>query len=130
MCRRVFFSSFSRSTRFPRLLGNRQQSQDNRPYCGAFGPSEKAIPTWRVPFGIPYIALGVGCIIFAKRDTFVNVCALCCAILGGMFILKGYVNGRPDQQDYGREVLEPTSFLDHGEEIVPRKYFKLGHYRF
>ncbi|HTU51001.1 MAG TPA: hypothetical protein VMF56_10420 [Acidobacteriaceae bacterium] len=95
------------------LFGNSEKSQDDSPCCRSVGPSEEAIPTWEVPFGIFYVFLGMIFIRFSGKDRTVLVCGFLCGILGGLFILGGYVNCQPKQHSEYRQV-----FQHDGENVA------------
>jgi hypothetical protein len=105
---------------FSGLLGNGQQGQNNHPSCRPFGPSEErrqdSIPTWRVPFGMGYVLLGMIFIRFSEKSTFVRLCGFLCGLLGGAFVLNGYVDCQPEHQHESRQVFQ------HSREIVTQKY--------
>jgi IS1 family transposase len=107
---------------FVRLLSNGQQSQNNHPSCSPVPPSEEAIPTWRVPFGIGYVLLGVIFIRFSRQSLFVRLCGFSCGLLGGAFILNGYVDCQPEHQNESSEVFK------HSDKSVPQKYLTLNSY--
>ncbi len=113
------FSGFSR---FLRLLGNRQQSQDNIPFCRPVWPSEEAVPTWKVPFGIGYVLLGMLGIRFSGGSTTCKVFGFLCALLGGAFILTGYKDCHPEEKGEGQKIFQ------HDLEIVPQQYLTQYNY--
>jgi hypothetical protein len=94
------------------LFSDGQQSQNYGPCCRPVWPSEKAIPTWSVPFGIAYVLLGMIFIRFSSDSLFVRCCGWCCGIIGGAFILTGYVNCQPQNHNKRSDV------FDHSHKIV------------
>ena len=114
--RSSFLGRVSSLRGFLRLGRNSQKGQENSPSCRSVGPSEEAIPTWRVPFGIGYVFLAMLGIRFGGDDATVKVCSFLCALLGGAFILNGYVNC---QSEYHRE---HEQVFQHNSYIVPHKH--------
>jgi len=102
------FASLSSFLRLSGLLGNGTKGQDDSPSCRPDGPSEKAIPTWRVPFGVFYVFLGM-LFISRSRERIITVCGFLCAILGSMFILNGYVGCQREDNNEYRQVF-PHNF--------------------
>jgi IS1 family transposase len=98
------------------LFSESQKSQENGPSCRPVGPSKEAIPTWRVAFGIFYVLLGMVGIRYSKGDAVVRLFGFLCGVLGGMFILNGYIDCQPNDK---RES-EPIS--SHNGTIVLQKY--------
>jgi IS1 family transposase len=126
-CRRLNVSlpihHISRPRHFASLVSNRQKGSENGPSCRPGGPSEKSIPTWRVPFGIVYVLLGVTFIRFSGRSTFIGLAGLVCGLLGGAFILDGYIDCQPAENKN-----EGNYQSKHVIEIVPRKYLTNNSY--
>lgn len=104
-----FMNSPLRSTsgpsRLPRLFRDSKKREDNRPCCRSVGPSEEAETTWRVPFGIGYVLLGLIFVCFNRGSKLVVVAGVSCGILGGMFILNGYVDCHPEKETEQYQIL-------------------------
>lgn len=101
------------------LFGNGQQGQNNSPCCRPTWPSEKAIPTWSVPFGIGCVLVGMLFVRFSGDCTFTKACGILCALLGGAFVLTGYVDCSDQEKNQPRQV------FPHNGEIVPQKYLDI-----
>lgn len=104
------------------LFGDSQQSQYNYPGCSPVSPSKEAVPTWQVPFGIVYILLGMLFVRFSGDSAFVRLCGILCSLLGGAFVLNGYVDCQPEHQDKSSHVFQ------HSRAIVLQKYLDKLHY--
>lgn len=108
-------SSFSGLSRFLRLLGYRHEGQEQSPCGQSIRPSKESIPIWRVPFGLFYVAFRLfSCIRGERRWGW--ALGILCGGLGMLFILGGYVDGKPQCQQ------EQTNIFQHNSAIVPRKY--------
>jgi IS1 family transposase len=104
------------------LLGNSQKSQENSPSCRPVRPSEKAIPTWQVPFGIGYVLLGMIGIRYSGNSKITALFGFLCGLLGGAFILNGYVDCQPENKPESKQVFQ------HSGTIVPQKYLTRSNY--
>ena len=101
---------------FASLFGDGQQGQNDHPRCSSVAPSKEAIPTWQVPFGLVYILLGMIFVRFSGKSIFVKVSGFGCSLLGGAFILNGYVYCQPEDQNDSSQVFQ------HSSTIVLQKY--------
>jgi IS1 family transposase len=106
----------------PSLFGYSQKSQENSPSCRPVGPSEEAIPTWQVPYGIGLILLGMIGIRYSSDDRATRLLAFLCGLLGGMFILNGYVDCQAKNEDESKHIFQ------HSGQIVTQKYLTGCHY--
>jgi IS1 family transposase len=107
-------SYFYRAPSFDGLLGYNDERENDRPSCRGVRPSKDAIPTWRVPCGIFYVFLGLAFIRFS-RDRVVTICGFFCAVLGGAFILTGYVKCQSGEKG------ESGQIFPHNFNTVTRK---------
>jgi hypothetical protein len=80
------------------LLGNNQEGQNDHPNCRSIGLSKEAIPTWRVPFAIGYILLGMIGIRYSGDNVVTRLIGFLCGLLGCAFVLNGYVDCQPEHQ--------------------------------
>ena len=99
-----------------RLFGDSQKGQDDSPSCRPVWPSKEAVPTWNVPFGIAYVFLGMLFVRFSSDSILTKVCGILCALLGGAFVLTGYVDCQPQNQG------ECSQVFQHDFAIVPQEY--------
>jgi len=106
------------------LFGNRHEGQENSPCCRSVGPSEKAVPTWEVPFGILYVFLGMLFVRFSGDSRLVKLCGFLCALLGGAFILDGYVDCKPAENSENRQIFQ------HDWKIVQQKLLTLSSFSY
>ncbi len=113
----------SRFSDLTRLFRYSQQGDDNGPCRRPVWPSEKAIPTWGVPFGIFYVFLGMIFVRFSGNSALVRYGGIICALLGGAFILTGYVDCQPENHSEHRNILQ------HSGEIVTQKLLTSRYYR-
>ena len=115
-------SNLGSLSRLTGLIGDNYKSQDDGPYCRPIGPSEKAIPTWRVPFGVFCIFLGIFFVRFGDGSVFVRVGGLVCGLLGGAFILNGYVDCENGNNGKSYQI------FPHSRKSVTQKYLTQSYY--
>src|SRR6185312_1513601 len=97
------------------LLSYRKKGKDNGPCSCSSGPSEKSVPTWLVPFGIFYVLLGMIFIRCSGNSVFVKCGGFLCGLLGGMFILNGYIDCQSKNQSKYDQI------FPHGRQSVTQK---------
>ena len=101
--------------RFFGLLSNCEKRQKDGPRCRSVWPSEKAVPTWRVPFGILNVALGMIGIRWSGESALTSLFGFLCESLGVIFILNGYVDCQSENKRESKQVFQ------HGGTIVLQK---------
>lgn len=101
---RADLSGFCRSSGFSRLLGYDNESEKQSPCLEAF-PTKESIPTWRVPLGLAYIAFGVFTVM-RGRERICWFLGMGCGILGVLFVLTGYIERGPNNEQNCRYVLQ------------------------
>jgi IS1 family transposase len=105
-------SSFS----FPGLLRNSQQRQENSPSCRPVGPSKEAQPTWRVPFGVFYVFLGLIGVGHSGDSAITRLLGFLCGVVGCLFILNGYTHCQSENKRKSQQIFQ------HNGQIVPQKH--------
>jgi IS1 family transposase len=110
------------SRRMVALFNDGKQGEEYGPRSRSVGPSEKAVPTWRVPFGFGYVLWGLFLVRVSRGDRITKQCGFLCGIIGVMFILHGYVDCQPDNDG------EDGQIFQHNRENVPQNVLTLPYF--
>ena len=102
------------------LPANSHEGKNDGPCCRPVRPSKEAIPTWKVPFGVFCVALGM----FImnrwgnRRDGW--ICALVWCLAGGALILTGYVDC--ESKDYSTEYRQTFQHKEESSRLHPQRF--------